>query len=128
MRRPFSESLRWLAKGGSEMTTSNARTNPLAPRRRPILLDNPRGVARIDVRHILNGMFWPYARMQPGRVWRRPMFPHHLLSSFRLLVAGLCRDPQESPHKSYWPKNIGEERLLQQHEREALHQRCDPIF
>ncbi len=38
------------------------------------------------------------------------------------------KNPQESPHKSYWPKNIGEERLLQQHEREALHQRCDPIF
>jgi len=40
----------------------------------------------------------------------------------------ISAESQESPHKSYWPKNIGEERLLQQHEREALHQGCEPIF
>jgi len=33
-------------------------------------------------------------------------------------------DPQESPHLSDWPKNVGEERLLLQHLGEALHQRA----
>ena len=35
-------------------------------------------------------------------------------------------EPQESPHLSDRPKNVGEERLLLQHLGEALHQRAQP--
>jgi hypothetical protein len=42
---------------------------------------------------------------------------------------GICSThPQDSPHLSDRSKNVGEERLLLQHLREALHQRTQPVI
>jgi hypothetical protein len=53
--------------------------------------------------------------------------PRHSPWGF-IINANCSSQPHESPHKSYRSENICEERLLLQHEGEALHQRAEPIF
>ena len=56
---------------------------------KPMLPNKPRGVARVNDRRVLNGIFWV---LRCGAPWRDPAGElrslHHLLQSLRPVAAG----------------------------------------
>lgn len=56
---------------------------------RLMLRNKPRGVACVDDRRVLNGIFfWVLRQERLGEIFQRSMVPYHLLQSVRPLAAG----------------------------------------